>query len=76
MDLLAPTEGQDIVADYDHTSLTLRRHPLALLRDRFNAKGYLTAADVGRDQQPAARANHRHRNPVASAWVPRAASPS
>ena len=48
VDLLAPTEGQDIVADYDHTSLTLRRHPLALLRDRFNAKGYLTAADVGR----------------------------
>ena len=53
VDLLAPTEGQDIVADYDHTSLTLRRHPLALLRDRFNAKGYLTAADVGhaRNQQ-------------------------
>jgi error-prone DNA polymerase len=53
VDLLAPTEGQDIVADYDHTSLTLRRHPLALLRDRFNAKGYLTAADIGsaRNQQ-------------------------
>jgi error-prone DNA polymerase len=44
VDLLAPTEGQDIVADYEHTALTLRRHPLALLRDRFNAKGYLTAA--------------------------------
>jgi error-prone DNA polymerase len=53
VDLLAPTEGQDIVADYDFTSLTLRRHPLALLRDRFNAKGYLSAADIGaaRDQQ-------------------------
>ena len=53
VNLLAPTEGQDIVADYDHTSLTLRRHPLALLRDRFNAKGYLSAADIGaaRDQQ-------------------------
>jgi error-prone DNA polymerase len=53
VDLLVPTEGQDIVADYHHTALTLRRHPLALLRERFNAKGYLTAAGIGtaRDQQ-------------------------
>jgi error-prone DNA polymerase len=53
VDLLPPTEGQDIVADYHHTSLTLRRHPLALLRERFNAKGYLTAAGIGqaRDKQ-------------------------
>ncbi len=53
VDLVPPTEGQDIVADYHHTSLTLRRHPLALLRERFNAKGYLTAAGINdaRDQQ-------------------------
>ncbi len=53
VDLLPPTEGQDIVADYHHTALTLRRHPLALLRDRFNARGYLSAEDIGRarDQQ-------------------------
>ncbi len=53
VELLPPTEGQDIVADYHHTALTLRRHPLALLRERFNAKGYLTAAGIGqaRDQQ-------------------------
>jgi error-prone DNA polymerase len=53
VDLLPPTEGQDIVADYHHTALTLRRHPLALLRDRFNAKGYLSAEQIGRarDQQ-------------------------
>jgi len=53
VDLLPPTEGQDIVADYHHTALTLRRHPLALLRERFNARGYLTAAGIGaaRDQQ-------------------------
>jgi error-prone DNA polymerase len=53
VDLLPPTEGQDIVADYHHTALTLRRHPLALLRDRFRAKGYLSAAEIGRarDQQ-------------------------
>ena len=53
VDLAPPTEGQDIVADYHHTALTLRRHPLALLRERFNAKGYLSAADIGnaRDKQ-------------------------
>jgi error-prone DNA polymerase len=53
VDLIAPTEGQDIVADYDTTSLTLRRHPLALLRDRFNGKGLLSAAQIGaaRNQQ-------------------------
>jgi error-prone DNA polymerase len=48
VDLLPPTEGQDIVADYHHTALTLRRHPLALLRDRFNARGYLSAENVSR----------------------------
>ncbi|MDZ7652302.1 MAG: error-prone DNA polymerase [Burkholderiaceae bacterium] len=46
VDLLAPTEGQDIVADYEHTALTLRRHPLALLRSRFDAMRLCTAADV------------------------------
>jgi error-prone DNA polymerase len=53
VDLLPPTEGQDIVADYHHTALTLRRHPLALLRERFNTKGLLSAAQIGaaRDQQ-------------------------
>ncbi len=53
VELLPPTEGQDIVADYHHTALTLRRHPLALLRDRFDARGYLSAEQIGRarDQQ-------------------------
>ena len=31
--LRAPVEGEDIVADYRSTGLTLRRHPLALLRE-------------------------------------------
>ena len=30
--LRRPTEGEDIVADYGSLGLTLRRHPLALLR--------------------------------------------
>ena len=42
--LAAPTEGEDIVADYAHTGLTLRRHPLAVLRPRLEARGLLTAA--------------------------------
>ena len=32
-ELAAPTEGQDIVADYRALGLTLGRHPLALLRE-------------------------------------------
>jgi error-prone DNA polymerase len=53
VELAPPTEGQDIVADYHHTALTLRRHPLALLRARFNAQGYLTARGIAqaRDRQ-------------------------
>ncbi len=35
--LQRPTEGEDIVADYAHLGLTLRRHPLALLRSRLSA---------------------------------------
>ncbi|MCA3224767.1 MAG: error-prone DNA polymerase [Burkholderiales bacterium] len=46
VELVAPTEGQDIVADYAHTALTLRRHPLALLRERFNAMRLQPARDV------------------------------
>ncbi len=42
--LRAPREGEDIVADYAHTGLTLRRHPLALLRTQFEAKGMSSAA--------------------------------
>jgi error-prone DNA polymerase len=42
--LRAPREGEDIVADYAHTGLTLRRHPLALLRPRLEARGVLSAA--------------------------------
>ena len=44
--LRAPREGEDIVADYAHTGLTLRRHPLALLRPRLEARGILTAAQL------------------------------
>jgi error-prone DNA polymerase len=45
-DLLAPTEGQDIVADYRALGLTLGRHPLALLRGQLRARRLITSAEV------------------------------
>jgi len=44
--LRAPREGQDIVADYGSTGLTLRRHPLALLRDELRARGVLPTQEL------------------------------
>jgi len=44
--LRRPAEGEDIVADYAATGLTLRRHPLELLRPRLARDGILSAADV------------------------------
>jgi error-prone DNA polymerase len=42
--LRAPREGEDIVADYAHTGLTLRRHPVALLRGSLAARGFVDSA--------------------------------
>jgi error-prone DNA polymerase len=44
--LAAPTEGEDLVADYASLGLTLGRHPLALLRDRLQRLGLATATEV------------------------------
>jgi error-prone DNA polymerase len=44
--LRAPTEGQNIAADYKHTGLTLRRHPMAVLRERFTRQKVLSAAEI------------------------------
>jgi error-prone DNA polymerase len=46
--LPAPTEGQDIVADYRRIGLTLRRHPLALLRRQLRNRRLSTAAEIQR----------------------------
>jgi error-prone DNA polymerase len=48
--LRAPREGQDIVADYGSTGLTLRRHPLSLLREKLQQRGVLPTQDLW--QQP------------------------
>jgi error-prone DNA polymerase len=45
-ELPTPTEGQDIVADYRTLSLTLRRHPLSLLREQLRRRRLLTAAEI------------------------------
>jgi error-prone DNA polymerase len=44
--LRAPREHEDIVADYASTGLSLRRHPLALLRPRLERLGIRTAQDL------------------------------
>jgi error-prone DNA polymerase len=44
--LAPPTEGEEIVADYRTTGLTLRRHPLALLRERLAKRRIRTAEEV------------------------------
>jgi error-prone DNA polymerase len=44
--LRAPTEGEDIVADYRAVGLTLGRHPLALLRPALRDRGWVTAGAV------------------------------
>lgn len=44
---LAP-EGEAIVLDYASTGLTLRRHPLALLRERIARRGGRSAAELAR----------------------------
>ena len=41
--LKKPTEGQNIVADYQSLGLTLERHPLRLLRHRLDRFRYLPA---------------------------------
>jgi error-prone DNA polymerase len=40
--LRPPTEGQDLIADYQSLGFTLGRHPLALLRRKLQHLNYLT----------------------------------
>ena len=68
--LRPPREGEDILADYRSTGLTLRRHPLALLRPRLRKLGVRTAAEVSRlhhgaQVRVAGIVLHRQRPPTA-----------
>jgi error-prone DNA polymerase len=44
--LSAPTEGENLVADYASTGLTLGRHPLALLRPRLARMRFAAAEEI------------------------------
>ena len=44
--LQAPTEGQNIVADYRSTGLTLERHPICLLRRHLDRYRYVQASSL------------------------------
>ena len=44
--LRKPAEGEDIIADYASTGLSLGRHPLELLRPRLDRLGCLTAFEI------------------------------
>ncbi|MDD2769021.1 MAG: error-prone DNA polymerase [Methylococcus sp.] len=41
--LRKPGEAEDVIADYAATGASLRRHPLSLLRERLNQRGFRTA---------------------------------
>ena len=43
---MPPTEGDDIVGDYAALGLTLRRHPLALLRSRLKKQRIRSATEL------------------------------
>ena len=45
-DLPAPNEGENLVADYRSLGLTLRRHPLALLRAHLAERRFLSAGQL------------------------------
>ena len=44
--LAVPSEAQEIVADYGSLGLSLRRHPLALLRSNLARRRMLTADEI------------------------------
>ncbi|HEY1128766.1 MAG TPA: error-prone DNA polymerase, partial [Roseateles sp.] len=46
LELPAAAEGEEVLWDYAATGLTLRRHPLALLRPRLARQGLLTARQL------------------------------
>jgi error-prone DNA polymerase len=46
--LAAPTEGENLIADYGSLGLTLGRHPLALLRGHLKRMRLVTASELHR----------------------------
>jgi len=46
IELHAPNEGENLVADYRHLGLTLRAHPLTLLRAHLAERRFMRAAEL------------------------------
>jgi error-prone DNA polymerase len=72
--LPSPTEGEEIIADYRSLGLTLGRHPLALLRKRFERLRVLRAVELrslksGRKVRVAGVVTHRQRPETASGVI-------
>jgi hypothetical protein len=66
LQLEAPSEAENIVADYRHLGLTLGRHPLSLLRERLTRMRFIAATDLKtfNNGQLARRLRHCHRPPA------------
>ena len=56
LELPAAREDEEVLWDYASTGLTLRRHPLAILRDRLRERGLKNAAEMVR--YPSGRTAH------------------
>lgn len=72
--LAPPTEGQDILADYVSTGLTLGRHPVALIREHLQRRGVITAEKTwemrnGQHVHVAGLVTHRQRPQSAKGTV-------
>ena len=73
-ELAAPSEGENMLADYRATGLTLNRHPLALLRERLDAFRVQPAAVLrhyphGRIARASGLVTHRQRPETAKGTV-------
>jgi error-prone DNA polymerase len=69
-----PSEGEELIADYASTGLTLGRHPLALLRGHLKRLRFVTAAELrtaphGRPVHAAGIVTGRQRPDTASGVV-------
>jgi error-prone DNA polymerase len=74
VNLPAPTEGQNIIADYCSIGLTLGRHPVALVRKQLTAlkvvpSTHLRTMKTGRQVRVAGIVTHRQRPETASGVV-------
>ena len=58
--LSVPSEAENLLADYRHLKLTLRCHPLSLLREQLGARRFVSAAELKIAE---------HRTPIRTAGI-------